>query len=278
MHLTISRAGPSDFNQLIPLAFRAFADDAMLPVFFGHDSPSSHAHVKREWLKGTREANDIWFKVEDMDEVVDVEEIDVDLHADDNDNAAAKDGGDAGGDVNPPIHDNPSARTATEKHPKTTQKQTKIIGASNWRINATYIPPSKDEPAGPSLHELSYLLDAQERLDAQHILTDHRSHRRSTQEPHVFLSLLFVHPAYQRQGLGRVLMQWGNEVADTMMLPCYLESSSKGEGLYTKMGYQGVYRAKWETASFPGAGVLRMRREKGVGRWEIRGGEVERVC
>jgi GNAT superfamily N-acetyltransferase len=234
MRLVFSRAAPSDFDQLVPLAFRSFAGDAMLPVFFGHESPSSYAHVKREWIKGTHEQTDIWFKVEDLDAVADV-----DLRDD-----------------------------AGEGEGK--ERKTKIVGASNWKINATYVPPKEGEPAGPSLEDLSYLHAEQEREDAQQILTDYMTRRRrDCQEPHIFCSLLFVDPDYQRQGLGTILMQWGNDVADTMMLPCWLESSSKGEGLYRKMGYEDTYRAKWETLSFPGTGVLRMRRERKVEKWQI---------
>ena len=227
MRLVFSRAAPSDFDQMVPLAFRSFAGDPMLPVFFGRESPSSYAHVKREWIKGTHEPTDIWYKLEDLDTAADVD-----------------------------VRDSSGGQGRKES-------RTKIVGACNWKINATYVPPKEGEPAGPSLQDLSYLQTEQEREDAHQILTEYMTRRRlDCQEPHIFCSFLFVDPDYQRQGLGAILMQWGNDIADIMMLPCWLESSLKGEGLYRKMGYEETCRAKWETLSFPGASVLRMKRQR----------------
>lgn len=242
MRLVFSRASPSDFDQLVQLAFRSFADDAMLPVFFGHESPSSYAHVIREWIKGTHEPTDIWFKLEDHEAFADVDSRD-----------------DAG-------------------KSKGKERKTKIVGACNWKINATYVPPKEGEPAGPSLGDLSYLHAEQERQDAYKILTDYMTRRRRDCEgPHIFCSLLFVDPDYQRRGLGTILMQWGNDIADTMMLPCWLESSAKGEGLYWKMGYEETYRAKWETRSFAGTSVVRMKRERKVENRQIEQKTVDKL-
>lgn len=44
-----------------------------------------------------------------------------------------------------------------------------------------------------------------------------------------------------------MMMQWGNDLADAIMLPCWIEASRIGEPLYRKMGYQDVVRRSWQT-------------------------------
>ena len=77
-------------------------------------------------------------------------------------------------------------------------------------------------------------------------------------------------------GVGTMFMQWGNDVADTMMLPCWLESSAKGLRLYQKMGYQDFSRKPWNTESFGKCTCIRMRRPEKVVRME--GKEMKKVA
>jgi GNAT superfamily N-acetyltransferase len=236
MRLVLSRASPADFDQLVPLSFRSFEGDPLLPVFQGHESPSSYAHLNNKWTKGTRNRTDIWLKVEDVDA-----EADIDVR-------------DEQGNI------------------KGKQRRIRIVGASNWKIYATYVPPKDGHALGPSLEDLSYLPAEQERRDAQRILMDiAAARRRDGQEPHLLCYLVFVDPEYQRQGVGTMLMQWGNDVADAMMLSCWLEASAKGKGLYRKLGYEEASRMEWETESFGTADVVRMKRERRVEEMEGRG-------
>ncbi|KAB8263599.1 acyl-CoA N-acyltransferase [Aspergillus pseudonomiae] len=55
-----------------------------------------------------------------------------------------------------------------------------------------------------------------------------------------FLSTLAVHPAYQRQGIGRRLVEWGLEHATWDGTPVGLEASAKGTSLYQSLGFQVV--------------------------------------
>ncbi|KAF7588124.1 hypothetical protein BBP40_006157 [Aspergillus hancockii] len=55
-----------------------------------------------------------------------------------------------------------------------------------------------------------------------------------------FLSTLAVHPAYQRQGIGRKLVEWGLEQATQDEIPVGLEASAKGTHLYHSLGFQIV--------------------------------------
>jgi GNAT superfamily N-acetyltransferase len=51
---------------------------------------------------------------------------------------------------------------------------------------------------------------------------------------------MVVDPAYQHQGIGQALLQWGFEQADRESLEVYLESSDDGLRLYEKNGFELV--------------------------------------
>lgn len=46
-----------------------------------------------------------------------------------------------------------------------------------------------------------------------------------------------MHPAYQRRGVGRALIEWGIDLCDRCGLPLYLESSPTTMPLYRKMSF-----------------------------------------
>jgi GNAT superfamily N-acetyltransferase len=234
MRLLLSRATPEDFDQMIEVAVQSFKEDPMTPIFFGHGDKRSYAHLKKQWMKGTEDATCVWYKLEDGDSIVDV-----------------------------------VMRDESGK-PSGTEKRTKILAGCNWFIYGTYVPPKEDDASGPP-KEVTYLDDEQERKDAEKILADFTARRNAdSQEPHVLCSLLFVHPDHVRQGLGKIMMQWGIDLADAMMLPCWLEASSKGEGLYRKLGYEVTYRGSVENKTFPGSELIRMRRPQKEAKREVR--------
>ncbi|KAE8153651.1 acyl-CoA N-acyltransferase [Aspergillus avenaceus] len=55
-----------------------------------------------------------------------------------------------------------------------------------------------------------------------------------------FLSTLAVHPDYQRQGIGRKLVEWGLGQAAREQMPVGLEASAKGTYLYHSLGFRTV--------------------------------------
>lgn len=57
---------------------------------------------------------------------------------------------------------------------------------------------------------------------------------------HVFLSIIATDPTQGRRGAAGMLMQWGINEADRRGLPCFLESSPFGRGLYLKYGFEEV--------------------------------------
>lgn len=50
-----------------------------------------------------------------------------------------------------------------------------------------------------------------------------------------------VDPEYQRQGWGRLLVQWGCAKADELGVDAVVEGSAKGRGLYMKEGFDGPH-------------------------------------
>ncbi|KAI0163015.1 acyl-CoA N-acyltransferase [Pestalotiopsis sp. NC0098] len=55
---------------------------------------------------------------------------------------------------------------------------------------------------------------------------------------HVYCVTMATHPKYQRKGIGRLLLQWGIDVAEQLGLPMYLESSDAGLPLFEKAGFE----------------------------------------
>jgi GNAT superfamily N-acetyltransferase len=53
-----------------------------------------------------------------------------------------------------------------------------------------------------------------------------------------YLSMMVVDPAFQSQGIGKALLQWGLDQADAQSLEVYLESSEDGLRLYEKNGFE----------------------------------------
>jgi N-acetylglutamate synthase-like GNAT family acetyltransferase len=49
---------------------------------------------------------------------------------------------------------------------------------------------------------------------------------------------LYVYPAYQRRGIGGMLVAEGVQRADEMGWLSYMDATSKGDGLYRKHGFE----------------------------------------
>lgn len=209
MRFVLSRAEERDVDQLVWLAFRTFTGD-MMTIFFGHPEHASYAYTKRVFLSFFQDPADTLLKIEDVDSEVDVDIID--------------------------------QQTGESKG---TERRKRIVCVADWKIFPNYVP---DKPMFGKLiaeggHELtgadmSYLPDPQEASDAASIMNLYlERRRRQQQEAHMHLFLLFADPNYQRKGLGKAMVRWGNGVADAMMLPIWLEGSEEGQGLYQQHGY-----------------------------------------
>lgn len=58
--------------------------------------------------------------------------------------------------------------------------------------------------------------------------------------PHLMLDILATDPAHMHRGAGKMLMKFGTDIADQMRLPCFLEGSPEGLGLYRASGFEVV--------------------------------------
>lgn len=66
--------------------------------------------------------------------------------------------------------------------------------------------------------------------------------KRLDGRPCWFLHVLGVDPDYQRQGLGRILVNAGMEFAEKEGCPTYLEATKEGMRLYSQLGWEVISR------------------------------------
>ena len=71
------------------------------------------------------------------------------------------------------------------------------------------------------------------------------------------LGLLMVHPDYQRRGAGKILVEWGLDMADREGLPCWLQATPQGRGLYSKCGFEIVGDMDIDMSKYGGEGIYR---------------------
>lgn len=265
MRLVLSRVTSADFDAILPVQFEAFSTVDLATVFFGKGTPGNIAAAKKKLIEVFHnDPADLWLKIEDEDEEVEIAVVpDPDSIGD----------GDSG---------------KWEK-----KKVKRLVSASNWKIYPTYVEPKAEpqkildghketnETADVKISEadkITWLETEQQREDAIIITEDFMSRRRrACKEGHLLLFILYVDPTYQRQGggkgVGSMMMQWGNELADQLMLPCWLEASPYGRGLYAKYGYEVVETVKLVTPSFVSE-YTHMRRPAKVQRMHREGTEL----
>lgn len=53
----------------------------------------------------------------------------------------------------------------------------------------------------------------------------------------IVLHIAFTTPEYRRNGVGKMLMEWGTQKADAMGLECWLDATDVGRPLYDKHGF-----------------------------------------
>ncbi|KAE8453020.1 hypothetical protein EG329_012207 [Mollisiaceae sp. DMI_Dod_QoI] len=58
----------------------------------------------------------------------------------------------------------------------------------------------------------------------------------------IMLSLCFVHPEYQRRGIGSMLLEWGKQKGDELREKIWVTSTPQGRIVYEKNGWEVVER------------------------------------
>lgn len=71
----------------------------------------------------------------------------------------------------------------------------------------------------------------------------------------IALSLLFVHPEYQRQGIGSLLLEWGKKKADETRARIWLSSTPQAVSTYERNGWKVVERYDVMLEKYGGQGV-----------------------
>lgn len=91
-------------------------------------------------------------------------------------------------------------------------------------------------------------------------------HTKHASTPHIFAQIVAVDPDEQGKGLGKMMMQTVNAIADEMKLPLYLECDhGKNEAFYMKCGFVNVGTEDLTASEKSGPavfkGLVAMRRE-----------------
>ncbi|KAL7623662.1 hypothetical protein AAE478_005214 [Parahypoxylon ruwenzoriense] len=116
-----------------------------------------------------------------------------------------------------------------------------IIGMATWEI---YWRPGEGnkwkKPAGVTW------LSGEEREKAEKVIMPMYNMRDELfgGRRHVYLATMAVHPDHQRRGVGRLLLQWGIDVAEKLELPIYLEATESGLPLYSHRDFERLEHVK----------------------------------
>ncbi|KAI1771395.1 acyl-CoA N-acyltransferase [Hypoxylon cercidicola] len=112
----------------------------------------------------------------------------------------------------------------------------KVVGMATWDI---FWKPGEDngwvKPDGIPW------LNGKEKEKCEAVLSpmwDMREELFGKQRQYVYLSSMAVDPEHQRRGVGRLLAQWGVDVAEQLGVPMYTESSKAGLRLYESVGFK----------------------------------------
>ena len=77
------------------------------------------------------------------------------------------------------------------------------------------------------------------------------------------MSLFFVDPEYQRQGIGSLLLKWGVKKADELGANIWLTSTPKAASTYERNGWKVMERYEVDLGRHGGEGLY-------VRRWMLR--------
>lgn len=81
-------------------------------------------------------------------------------------------------------------------------------------------------------------------------------------DPFTVLYILFTHPDYQRCGAGSIHVKWGTDLADRLLVPCWVEASPFGHHLYEENGFRDVEQVCTRTKKWVGEYTMMRRAPK----------------
>ena len=90
------------------------------------------------------------------------------------------------------------------------------------------------------------------------------THRIAGHLDHWFLSTLVVDRAWQRRGVGKMLLRWGVDRADEEGWAAYLNATEEAKGLYESVGFRNVSESVFEELKLRSYHMLRAVSNPGV--------------
>ncbi|KAH6707653.1 hypothetical protein DL95DRAFT_438796 [Leptodontidium sp. 2 PMI_412] len=122
------------------------------------------------------------------------------------------------------------------KYMKVVDEETgKIISAAKWCI---YETPLTEEQMKEEL-TVDWHPDEESNQWAQHIIRSVHSHRLRRTKGGVccVLDMMSTHPDHHRRGAGKMLVQWGCDIADKMGVEAFIEGTFIARRLYESCGF-----------------------------------------
>ncbi|KPI43131.1 uncharacterized protein AB675_2046 [Cyphellophora attinorum] len=225
MRLSLQHCSPTDIDQLTHFPFRLLArlpPDRLINLFYGPSTPQAHLASKRNFTSRFADPTIVLLKVIDLDSPADFEVRGIDAST-----------GEFTGEI---------------------RKEARILAISQWKVVPKYTPLTP--PYGKELNDggmlitpemMTHLPTAAEKDECAAVLNVWLERRRREQkEAHLHLALMVVDADFHRMGLGSMMADWGNRVADALGVACWLEASDMGKGLYEKHGYVHMKEKKWK--------------------------------
>jgi len=112
-----------------------------------------------------------------------------------------------------------------------------IAGGAQWFVFEEN-PYASGEGDGDGDGILDCWDEGEDREFAEALLGQFLASRMSwMQRPHMHLEACFTRPKYRRQGVGKLLMNWGIQKADELGFETYIDASELGALLYKNYGF-----------------------------------------
>jgi len=116
----------------------------------------------------------------------------------------------------------------------------KIISGAQWKVYPTWAPPGEHPPFQADWFEGEERKAAEDMCNAFMQIRGKYQHSHA----HVLLYILFTDPDFQRCGAGSIHVKWGTELADRLLVPCWVEGSPEGHHLYEENGFKDIEYVK----------------------------------
>jgi GNAT superfamily N-acetyltransferase len=225
MRLSLQHCQLDDIDQLTHFPFRLLArlpPDRLINLFYGPNAAQGQLASKANFTSRFADPTIVLLKVVDLDSPADFEVRGIDAET-----------GEFNGEI---------------------RREVRILAISQWKVVPNYNPLTP--PYGKELSDggilitpemMTHLPTQAEKDECAAVLNVWLERRRREQkEAHLHLALMIVDADFHRMGLGSMMADWGNRVADALGVACWLEASDMGKGLYEKHGYVHMKEKKWK--------------------------------